>query len=281
MKKDIYQEITDRIIEKLEAGIIPWRKPWVDGMPINYVSRNEYSGVNLLLLPQSGEWLTFLQAKQAGGGIKKGEKGTTIVKYGTYEKKDDNAADDEEREIKRYLKTYSVFHISQCEGIESKLPASGIINPDINPNEEAEKTLQAYVKREKIKLELLDDSQGAYYNPTRDLIRMPSREKFNSNADFYSVAFHESAHSTGHKSRLDRISKHAAFGSGEYSKEELVAEIAASYLNNVHGLETKSSFDNTAAYIRSWVKKFMDDKKMIVQAAAAAQKAANFILGKK
>ena len=272
---NIYDKITKRIIEKLESGVVPRRKPWEGGLPINYESRRPYSGINLLLLPQGGEWLTFLQAKAAGGHVKKGEKGTAIYRYGVYSKKDGETG---EEEAKRYLKAYTVFHISQCENIESKLGETASPNPDAAPDAWAEKTFKGYVGRENINLEILPNSDCAFYNPSADLIRLPSREKFTGNAEYYCTAFHEAAHSTGHESRLGRISKQAAFGSGEYSKEELVAEIAASYLCSIHGLETAGSFENSAAYIRSWLKKLKNDNKLISQAASAAQKAADYIM---
>ena len=286
---DIYEKITSRIIEKLESGTIPWRKPWKNGMPVNYVSRKEYRGVNLLLLPLGGEWLTFLQCKDAGGKVKKGEKGEMIVYAGSYTPKDENLSDEDKatsensnkEKSRNFLKRSTVFHISQCEGIESKLAETDNPNPNESPDDKAEATLAEYVRREGIRLELIETSQRVYYSPEKDMIRMPTREKFSDNAGFYGTAFHEAAHSTGHKSRLDRIKERAAFGTGEYSKEELVAEIAAAYLCNIHGLETENSFDNTAAYIQAWLAQLRNDNKLIVQAASAAQKATDYILAKK
>ena len=274
---NMYDKITQRIIEKLESGVIPWRKPWEGGLPINHESRKPYSGINLLLLPQGGEWLTFLQAKAAGGHVKKGEKGTAIYKYGAYAKKD---GETDEEETKRYMKACTVFHISQCENIESKLGETANPNPDASPDAAAEKTFKDYVGRENINLEILPNSDSAFYNPSMDLIRLPSREKFTGNAEYYCTAFHEAAHSTGHKSRLDRISMQAASGNGEYSKEELVAEIAASYLCNIHGLETEGSFENSAAYIQSWLKRLRNDNKLIARAASAARKATDYIMAR-
>ena len=286
---DIYGKITDRIIARLESGTIPWRRPWKNGMPINYVTRKEYRGVNLLLLPQGGEWLTFLQCKDKGGKVKKGEKGEMIVYAGSYTPKEENlSVEDREAGItsgreksRKFLRHSTVFHISQCEGIESRLEETDNPNPDSCPDQKAETTLKEYVLREGIRLELVGTSQRAYYSPEKDMIRMPTREKFSDNAGFYGTAFHEAAHSTGHRDRLDRIKENAAFGTGEYSREELVAEIAAAYLCNLHGLETESGFDNSAAYIRAWLAQLRNDTRLIVQVASAAQKATDYILGKK
>lgn len=276
MAVNVYQMVTDRILADLEKNIIPWRKPWTGGVPLNYVSRQPYHGVNLLLLPYGGEWLTFLQAKEAGGNIKKGEKSSIVVFFKMLEDKNaDNEGEDEKKMIP-FLKYSNVFHISQCENIKSKLPPVELNN--VNHDTQAENVITDYINRSGVTLKNVMGSNEAYYRPSTDTIVLPDIKQFKSTNEYYSTAYHELAHSTGHKSRLDRISKDASFGSKDYSKEELVAEVATCMLMNFIGLEIPSTFENSIAYIDSWRKKLKEDNKIILQASSQAQKAVNLIL---
>ena len=271
---NIYQTVTDRIIAQLEQGVIPWRKTWRGSEPINYVSRKQYRGINLMLLPYGGEYLTFLQAKDAGGHIKKGEKSHMIVYFNFTEKENDSG----EVEKIPFLKYSNVFHISQCGGIESKLEAIDTTN-DIEPIQQAHDILNGYVSRSKVILNHVEGSNSAYYQPSTDTITMPVIGQFESAEEYYATVFHEAAHSTGHKSRLNRITDYAAFGSGNYSREELVAEISAATVMNFAGIELPQTFENSVAYISSWSKKLREDIKAIVTASGKAQRATDLILG--
>jgi antirestriction protein ArdC len=273
MAFNIYEKVTNRIIAQLENGVIPWRKPWKGSYPINYVSRKQYHGVNLLLLPFGGEYLTFKQAKEAGGNVKKGEKSHMIVFFKMLEREDK----DGNKECIPFLQYSNVFHISQCEGIKSKLAAVTVDN-DVAPIETAETILNGYIKRSGVTLNLINGSNQAFYSPNTDAITLPIIGQFENAEAYYSTAFHEAAHSTGHASRLDRISKNAAFGNGEYSKEELVAEISAATIMSFAGIELPHTFDNSVAYIQSWIKKLREDVKAIVTASSKAQKATDMIL---
>jgi antirestriction protein ArdC len=276
MAFDIYSEVTNRIIAQLEKGVIPWRKTWHGSEPINYISRKAYRGINLLLLPYGGEWLTFKQAKDSGGNVKKGEKSSMIVFFKMVEKKgaDNN---DGEKEMIPFLQYSNVFHISQCENITSKVVP--IEANDIEPIQAAETILNGYIKRSGVKLEHVKGSNNACYRPSTDVITMPVIGQFESAEEYYSTAFHEAAHSTGHKSRLDRDTiGAAAFGSGTYSKEELIAEISAASIMNFVGIELPQTFENSVAYIKSWVSKLREDVKAIVTASSKAQKATDLIL---
>lgn len=271
---DICAEITSRIITQLGDGIIPWKKPWIgSNSAISYATGKPYSLLNQMLLGKSGEYLTYKQCLQAGGFIRKGEKARMIVFWKWLQQ-----TDEETGEIKEipFLRYYKVFHISQCEGIISKHG----ISPEMacTADSAAEAIISSYLKRSGVRLYHKDIS-SAFYRPSDDSISLPQRNQFHSSAGYYSTAFHELAHSTGHSTRLNRINSTAHFGSEDYSKEELVAEITAAALVNHAGLETNDSFQNNAAYIQNWLQVLQNDKRFIVSASSKAEKAMNLILG--
>ena len=277
---DIYSAITDRIIVALEEGNIPWNKPWTGGNSgcISYSTGRPYSLLNHLLLGgQSGEYITFKQATLAGGHIRKGEKSKYVVFWKPYEK-----VDEETGEITQhfYLRYYNVFHLDQVEGISPRWAVSVRPETDLEPDAAADAIIRDYKDRSGITLQITE-SDRAYYQPSTDTVVVPQLSQYQKQEEFYSTLFHELAHSTGHHSRLNRISDVAAFGSHEYSKEELCAELGAAFLVNHCGLESESSFRNSAGYIQGWLKALKNDIHLIVSAAGAAEKAVNLILNKK
>lgn len=277
MKKDVYEMVTDRIIEQLEQGVIPWEKPWggvIDGA-YNRISKKPYSLLNQMLLQHSGEYATFKQWSELGGHIRKGEKAEIVVFWKLQPYEEENA--DGEKIIKQIplLRYYNVFHVSQVDGIEPK-------ELDLNefePIEEAERIKTEYMTREHLKiLEKLTDK--AFYSPTFDYIQIPCKEQYQNVEEFYSTLFHEMVHSTGYKTRLDRedVKDCMYFGSENYSKEELTAELGSAFLVNLLGIETKNSFRNSSAYIQGWLGRLRGDKKFIVSASSKAEKAVKYIL---
>ena len=276
---DIYKEITDRIITVLEAGSIPWNKPWTGNSGcISYSTGKPYSLLNHILLGgQSGEYITFKQAVLAGGHIRKGEKSKMVVFWKPYEKVDDETGEITQR---FYLRYYNVFHLDQVEGISPRWAVSVCPASDLQPDAVADAVIKDYVERSGITLRIIQ-SDRAYYQPRTDTVVVPELSQYMHQEEFYSTLFHELTHSTGHKSRLDRISDVAAFGSHEYSKEELCAELGAAFLVNHCRLETSSSFRNSAGYIQGWLKALKNDKRLIVSAAGQAEKAVNLILNRK
>ena len=276
--KDTYTLITDRIIAELESGTVPWHKPWTCAQPaISHTTGKAYSLLNQLLLGgRSGEYLTFQQAQKEGGRIKKGEKASMVVfwKWLTIEDEDTG----EEKSVP-FLRYYSVFHVDQCEGIAPRFRSSEppIITP-AEANDAAEAVIRGYRERSGVKL-ISRESSEAFYRPSTDTVVLPLRSQFADTAEYYSTAFHELTHSTGHPRRLNRITETARFGSAPYSKEELCAELGASFLVNHLGLETPSSFKNNAAYIEHWLDVLKEDKRLLVTAAGQADKAVHLILG--
>ncbi|OEU68413.1 MAG: hypothetical protein BBJ57_02290 [Desulfobacterales bacterium PC51MH44] len=275
---NVYEIVTKQIIDKLEQGEIPWQRPWIGGRAKNLISGKDYNGINVFLLACSGYsnpyWLTFKQVKKKGGFVRKGEKSTLITFWKSYLKNitDDNG--DDKKQSRYVLRYYRVFNVEQCDGIESP----EIEHRVFNPITECENVVNSMP----CKPEISHNEARAYYRPDQDDINMPKPELFNSEPEYYSTLFHELSHSTGHKSRLDRhaIEKCShLFGSKDYSKEELTAEMGAAFLCGHTGVENKT-IDNSAAYIQSWVKKFKDKPKMVVSAAGKAQKSTDYILNK-
>ena len=271
---DIYKEVSDRIIAQLENGVIPWQKPWIAcGNAISRATGTSYSLLNQMLLGKPGEYLTFAQCQKEGGKIKKGEKSSMVVFWKFIEQED---PDTKEKKQVPFLRYYNVFHIDQCEGLKPKRQSA--LPNTANANEAAESLIAAYIQKSGVKV-IHERGDRAYYQPSTDRVVLPSIEQFAETAEYYSTAFHELTHSTGHASRLNRLEKTAFFGSEAYSKEELVAEIGAATLVNATGLETSNSFRNSAAYIQNWLKVLSDDKRFIVSAAGKAEKAVALILG--
>ena len=279
MAFDIYAAVTDRIVAQLEQGIIPWHKPWtgVQSGAISGATGKPYSLLNQMLLGKPGEWYTFNQIQKLGGKIRKGEHSSMVVFWKQVPVKEKDPTTGEEKQFcVPMLKYFNVFHVSQCEGIEPKILDPEAIDPATD--EAADAIIADYITRCGVTLKHVKGDE-AFYAPGRDYVQLPLREQFPRMAEYYSTAFHELTHSTGHQSRLDRISRKAFFGNEEYSKEELVAEIGAASLLNYVGIETDSSFRNSAAYIQSWLRALKNDKKMIVTAAGAADKAFQLITG--
>ena len=272
MSNKVYQIVTDKIIEKLEQGTIPWRKPWNCNPAMNWESKREYTGINAILL-DPGEYATFNQIKKAGGKVKKGEKSHLVVFWKLFEKKSNNKDDDKIEKIP-FLRYYNVFEINkQCEGLESR--KKDFEDYDHNPITDAENIVKLYKDSPKIKF----SPNRAYYSPIDDFISVPEMKDFEKIEEYYSTLFHEMIHSTGHKSRLNRqgITDITNFGSETYSKEELVAEIGSAMLCGKAKIEN-ATIDNSASYIQSWLRKLKNDHKLIVIASSQAQKAANYIL---
>lgn len=281
---DIYAAVTDRIIAELEKGRIPWIRPWTGarvsaGTADCAYSRSTgraYSLINQILLGKPGEYLTFNQCKEAGGRIRKSEKASMVVFWKPLPVTEKNpiTGEDETRTVP-FLRYYNVFHIDQCEGIEPKVLPQDV--QPFDPDEEAERITSDYLQRSGVHLSHVRGNR-AFYSPSGDLVQLPLVEQFNGKAEYYGTLFHELTHSTGHASRLNRLDKLAAFGSDNYSKEELVAEIGSAAIVHHLGLETNSSFRNSAAYIQSWIKALRNDKRLIVSAAGKAEKAVALIL---
>lgn len=284
----LYEKVTDRIINMLEEGQIPWKKNWKGngGMPRNLVSGNKYSGINTFLLAGHGydsPWfVTYKQAEKLGGNVKKGEKGHLVVFSTTgYFKKETETVDGEEKQVKKWvgysrpiMKFYYIFNVKQCEDLD--YPEAE--ERDNDPIESAQSIIDGYENGPEIEI---NKGDRAFYRPTEDKVVMPSRSLFNSSEDYYSVFFHELTHSTGAKSRLNRFEINeglSMFGSESYSKEELVAELGSAFLCSEAGI--KQDMTNSAAYIQGWLKALKDDKTLIVSASSKASKAAKHILGK-
>ena len=281
MSINVYELVTNRIIEQLENNIIPWEKPWsgtIDGA-FNRVSKKPYSILNQMLLKYDGEYASFKQWKDLGGHIRKGEKSEMVVFWKMYpikEKQDDGTEIIKTIPLLKYI---NVFHISQVDGVE---PLKQKVTHDIEPIDKAEKILNDYWNRENITIEHVKGDK-AFYSPMFDKIQLPLFEQFKQSEEYYSTAFHESVHSTMKTSRCnrqeDRKGKVVSFGSEEYSKEELVAEVGSAQLMNIVGIETTKSFRNSTAYIQSWLRVLRNDNKFIVSASSKAEKAVNYILG--
>lgn len=275
---DVYEIITEKITAKLKAGIIPWQKPWnvaETGLsPYNLVSKSPYHGMNVLLTGMSGyscaAWVSYKQAQELGGNVRKGEHGTPVVYWNFVDKTDDAG-----EVVKRtpFLRYFTVFNLEQCEGIE--LPAAPAPRK-LNPIEAAEKLVDDFKGKPPVRF----GGNRACYWPVIDQIDLPPAGSFKRNAGYYSTLFHELVHSTGHKSRLARpeIVQPYTYGTDPYAKEELVAEIGASFLCGLAGI-SELTIDNSAAYIGGWLHQLEKEPRMIVLAAGKAQKAVDFILG--
>lgn len=276
---NVYEIITNKFIEALEQDKIPWRRPWnVDELAMNHATGKPYSLVNQMLLG-GGEYLTFEQVKKLGGKVKKGERGNVVISY--FEQYDLDQNGDKIIESKRVCpRYYYVFEVGQCEGIERKNENSAPV--EHQPIEEAEKVMNAYFEAEAVELEHHMNGK-AFYQPGTDTVVLPEMSLFESAQHYYGTAFHEMVHSTMHKDRCnraeERFGKCVAFGSKEYSKEELVAEIGSSFLCSHVGIESADVFDNSKAYIQSWIKKLKNDPKFIIEASSKAEKAVRYILG--
>ena len=281
MSKSVYEMVTERIIEQLENGVIPWEKPWtgIRSGAFNRISKKPYSLLNQMLLQHESEYATYKQWQALGGHVRKGEQSEIICFWkiqAIEEEKEDGTKEVKQIPLLRY---YNVFHISQVDGVEP-LPEEEL--NDIEPIEKAESVLHDYWTKEDITVEHKAGNK-AYYSPTFDLIHLPLFEQFTNANEYYSTAFHESVHSSMKESRCnraeDRKGKLVAFGSEEYSKEELVTEIGSASLMNIIGIETSKSFRNSSAYIQGWLSKLRSDVKFIVSASSKAEKAVNYILG--
>ena len=275
MKNPAYDRITDRITALLEQGTVPWQKPWKarTGLPRNFVSKHPYRGINVFLLLammyESPFWLTFRQVSQLGGSVRKGEKACPVVfwKQTTTEDKESS-----EQKKKYLLRFYHVFNVSQCDGL--KIGTEPVQENVIAKPEE----IVAQMPQPPI---LKHGMTHAYYSPHEDCVGLPPRERFERTEDYYSTVFHELVHSTGHEKRLKRttLAEKSGFGSNPYCKEELIAEMGAAFLCGLAEIGERT-IDNSAAYLNGWLEQLRHDKMLIVQAAAQAQKAADFILGR-
>ena len=273
---DVYTIVTNKIIEHLEKGVVPWHKTWTEaGLPKNLVTGKHYRGVNVWLLSalnyQQNYFLTFNQAKDLGGAIKKGEKSHLVVFWKWFERENPETNEMEKVPMLRY---FNVFNVSQCEGIPKvKIPKQEIRNN--NPIKECEKIINEMPKLPRIE----HKEQRAYYNRISDHINMPRMETFDKSEDYYGALLHELVHATGHNERLNRkeLLESTGMRSENYAKEELTAEMGASYLKSYAGIPIEQ-LENNASYIQHWLEHLKNDKKFIVYASSQAQKATDYIL---
>lgn len=278
-KTDIRDTIAARFIEALNAGVIPWRKPWTggaSGRPHNAMSRKPYRGTNAMYLGliqmvkgyPTAQWLTFKGIGHFGGRVITGEKATPVMFWKFLKTTDKATGKEKTIPMCRY---YNVFNVAQTEGCV--LPETPIATVG-EPIAAAEKIFRGMKNPPSI---TVTDSDAAYYRPGTDEIVLPKMSQFINVESFYSTAFHEMAHSTGHKTRLDR-GLDGTFGSDPYSREELVAEMTAAFLAADAGILDKVQ-DNSTAYVQHWAAKLGKEPRLILDAASAAQKAADYILG--
>ena len=267
MSNKVYEIVTEKILDSLNKGTIPWRMPWTDGgLPMNLKSKKAYRGINVFMLSLQGRksryWLSYKQAQEMKGQVRKGEKSTTVVFWKWLDIQEKDTGKDKKIPMLRY---FNIFSLDQIEGIVD--PDTELEPKEHTPIESAEKVIADMPNRPEIQ----HKEQRACYSLARDFVNMPLPESFDSPEEYYSVLFHELGHSTAHPSRLKREKP-------SYAQEELVAEMTAAFLCGVTGIEN-ATIENSAAYIDSWRKRIRDDVRLVVMAGAQAQKASDYIQG--
>jgi len=309
MKKNIYKTINDKVLEGLEKDGLKWFMPWKSGMgnsPINNATKKAYKGINIWLLNiemrtngyESNEWVTYKQAIDKGGNVKKGQKSTEVVywKISFYDKtanpkkfyrsEKDAMSDGVAKENIHKVFTlynYRVFNIAQCEGLTAIRTNEELETPsEIGNIKVASDYCDNYLKNEEISL-THNATSSAYYQPSTDIINMPVLESFKDVDSYYKTLFHEISHSTGHEKRLKRqgVIK-GGKGTDLYAKEELIAEITSLYMSGVCGIMPTDHLDNSQAYLNGWIKRIKNfkgnEEKLIVSAMTQASKSADLII---
>lgn len=283
MKRDLYADVSNKIIAELERGAAPWIKPWAStaghNTPQNAVTGRPYSGCNVVLLwiaNSSTKWLTpryltFKQAIDAGGNVSKGEHGTKVYFVKQLLVHDKSAAAGvEDTKLVPMMREYTVFNVDQCENLPDSVRIGKLMrvrNPDTR-DMLADQFLQS------TGAEIREGSGEAYYVPSKDFINMPAFAAFKGADHFYNVAFHELTHWTGAKSRCDRLDMSRRFGDQAHAAEELIAELGAAFLS------AEFAFDGdvrNAGYIQSWIGLLKSDKRAFFTACSKAQAAVNYL----
>lgn len=275
--RDVAREVTDKIIAALQSGASPWQRPWslsAAAYPHNARTKKKYRGINvtLLMLAQtagaytSSGWLTEIQAQQLRGNVREGEQGEPVIFFMSW-KKTQSGSGESSKSIPM-LRQYIVFNVEQCEHLPARITQPSVDGQEEIPNIAVwvEKTLDCNVQH---------GGDEAFYAPGNDLIQMPSRSKFTTESGYIGTLLHEATHCTGAKARLNRF-KAARFGSDNFAKEELVAEIGSSMLCAMLGFDYE--VEHHASYIDSWLQVLKDDQRYILRAAYRAQKALDYIL---
>jgi len=278
--KDTCTEIANRIAQMLEQGVAPWRRPWsvAGAMPTNALTGKAYRGINVLAIfaeqlragYTEARWLTYKQAIELGGHVRRGERGTRLVLWKRTERRVETEDGEDETRRSLVARTFTVFNVEQCEGLE----LAAIEAHEHDPVAAAEELVAGYLAGGPA---LHQGGAEAYYVPGDDLVVVPPMSAFADVSEYYSTLFHELGHSTGHQSRLARDLGPLA-GVHAYSREELVAEFCAAFLCGLTGVSNDASLANSAAYLKGWAAKLREEPKVLLWAASRAQKAVDFIV---
>ncbi|CAM6053277.1 unnamed protein product [Sphagnum tenellum] len=284
-KEDVYSRVTDKIIADLERGNLTWLQPWQAGHRAGPVSRPlraggiAYRGVNVLMLWAAAMekgyncplWLTYKQASELGGQVRKGEKGSLVVYANKITKTETDTTGADVKIDIPFMKGYTVFNTEQIDGLPGHYYATPApLNGDIEPLDAVDRFFA------NTKLTIKHGGSSAFYSPSRDIVQIPELKAFRDAESYYATLAHEMTHWTRHESRLNRDLGRKRFGDAGYAMEELVAEIGAAFLCADLGI-TPETRDDHAAYIASWLKVLKDDRRAIFTAASHAQKAADFL----
>lgn len=288
----LYDTVTAQIIGQLEAGRMPWVQPWGQGdgsgsdglwpaLPRNALTARRYSGVNILILwgaviehgYPSQSWLTFRQALEAGGSVRKGERGTTVVYADRFVPESEKARAVEnggDAKAVSFLKRFTVFNVAQCEGLRPGLAA----DPAPLPEREIVPLAESVIAASGVDFRMGGDR--AFYVPSHDFVQVPPQPAFFDQVNYYRTCLHELTHATGHAARLDRKLT-GGFGSKDYAREELIAEMGSAFLCASLGIVPTVRH---ADYIAAWLDVLREDNRAIFRAASAATKAADWLLAR-
>lgn len=278
MKRDLYADVTARILQSMEAGVMPWQRSWQStgsGIPMNAVTERPYSGVNVLLFWMAADqgyarprYLTFNQAKAAGANVRKGEHGTKVYFFKQLTVADRASGEDKTIPL---LREYTVFNVAQCEGLPDSLANGEHVAP-LN-QDQREALADRFIQS--TGADFREGTGVPCYVPSKDFISIPAFAQFKGQPQFYSTAFHELTHWTGAKHRLDRDFS-GRFGTQAYAAEELVAELGAAFINAEFGFDNTT---NNAAYLANWITLLKSDSRAIFTAASKASKACEYLRG--
>jgi antirestriction protein ArdC len=284
MASDIYSQVNNNILAALEKGIIPWKRPWTGRLPTNYDSGRQYRGVNILTLGiaemihgfSSSFWLTYKQARKHGGHIRRGERAAYIVFAERKVKEIQKEDGSKEEQVMHFFRSFPVFNWEQTEGVPKKE-----IGPTLEQDRDLIEVCNCVLSSMPNPPTYREIGTSAFYMPKDDLVNLPPIDIFRTTEGYVATRFHEYAHSTGHKTRLNRpgVMGVASFGGEEYSFEELVAELASAYLCASNGID--NTLENSTAYIQNWLKALKDDKTMLMKASGKATAAVEYILCKR